>query len=212
MRNWTVATLAIFHISWLKPWLLRGYGGSSFSEVYNSRYSRARRTIENTFGILCDQVCWKIRISLNSVHNYLRSTCNAMYAPAGFIDSECSDDTFLPGSLRTQCRRGNNGFRNIKRVRGSIIVVRKYWDKCEKWSCSHKQCKTLLKDHLVRCEILSLCFKRIIYVRSWKFGMAAPLGAEDISSETRGTCMRNIDETWVLVTQSRIRNINVFFC
>ena len=40
----------------------------------------------------------------------------------------------------------------------STIVVRYYRDNCEKRRCSgsHKQCKSLLRDHLVRFKIISL--------------------------------------------------------
>ena len=40
----------------------------------------------------------------------------------------------------------------------TAIVFRNYLDNCEKrcCSCNHKQCKTLLKDHVVRLKIISL--------------------------------------------------------
>ena len=40
----------------------------------------------------------------------------------------------------------------------STIVVRYYRDNCEKRRCSgsHKQCKSLLRDHVVRFKIISL--------------------------------------------------------
>ena len=40
----------------------------------------------------------------------------------------------------------------------ATTVHRNYWDKCEKRSCSasHKQCKTLFRDHMVRLKIISL--------------------------------------------------------
>ena len=40
----------------LKKWLMRPYTGKSASEqekIYNYRHSRARRCIENAFGIMC---------------------------------------------------------------------------------------------------------------------------------------------------------------
>ncbi|XP_036143346.1 protein ALP1-like [Monomorium pharaonis] len=45
----------------LKPYLLRPYPGRGLTpkqDVYNYRLSRARRTIENTFGILASQ--WRV--------------------------------------------------------------------------------------------------------------------------------------------------------
>ena len=45
-----------------------------------------------------------------------------------------------------------------KRCSHPTIVFRNYRDNCEKRCCSgsHKQCKTLLKDHVVRFKIISL--------------------------------------------------------
>ena len=40
----------------------------------------------------------------------------------------------------------------------ATILHRNYRDKCEKRCCSasHKQCKTLFRDHMVRLKIISL--------------------------------------------------------
>ena len=87
----------------LKKWLLRPYPGRMMTEeqkIYNYRHSRARRAIENAFGILAAK--WRIfqtpiRAAVDNVekytaaclalHNYLRLTDNAHYCPAGFVDS-----------------------------------------------------------------------------------------------------------------------------
>ena len=88
----------------LKNWLMRPFPGAGASEeerIYNYRHSRARRCIENAFGILSQR--WgiflrPIKASVKKVesytlaclalHNYLRLTPNAKYIPTGFVDSE----------------------------------------------------------------------------------------------------------------------------
>ena len=99
----------------LITWLMRPYPGKlpEQEQVYNYRHSRARRVIENAFGIL--RARWRIfsqpiRASVEnteryimaclSLHNYLRQTDNAMYCPNGFVDSSCSNGEFKPGAWR----------------------------------------------------------------------------------------------------------------
>ena len=90
---------------------MRPWPGRNLSEdhaIFNYRLSRARRIIENCFGILAAR--WRIfrrpiRANISLVqniieaavglHNYLRLTDNAMYSPQGFVD--CEDST---GRLR----------------------------------------------------------------------------------------------------------------
>nr|XP_047146831.1 uncharacterized protein LOC124819355 [Hydra vulgaris] len=88
----------------LKPWLMKPYPGKNLTvqqRVFNYRLSRARRTIENSFGILAAR--WRIyRSPIKAkplkvehiikatvcLHNYLRLTDGAHYIPTGFVDSE----------------------------------------------------------------------------------------------------------------------------
>ena len=102
----------------LKKWLMRPFPGKAADEeerIYNYRQSRARRVIENCFGIL--SVCFRIfqkpiRASVENVgkyvlaclalHNYLRLTDNAHYTPVGFIDSEEKHGNFVPGVWTSQ--------------------------------------------------------------------------------------------------------------
>ena len=91
----------------LQDWLLRPFAGSSLvnelRKIFNYRLSKARKVIENTFGILVAR--WrilqspidavpekveKIVLSCITLHNYLRQTDTARYTPFGFIDSENS--------------------------------------------------------------------------------------------------------------------------
>ena len=101
----------------LKHWLMKPYPGDNLTEerrVFNYRLSRARRTIENAFGIL--RARWRIfrgpikaNIDLiddivracTCLHNYLLSTENArylpscFYLPSGFVDSYSSSGEFV---------------------------------------------------------------------------------------------------------------------
>ena len=100
-----------------KSWLMKPFPGKLIEErsVYNYRHSRLRCVIENSFDIL--GAWWRIfskPIKANAknvenyvwaaicVHNYLRLTENATYAPAGFFDSA-----------------DNLGFQEKKTIRGS---------------------------------------------------------------------------------------------
>ena len=102
----------------LRPWLMKPYPGKNFTReqrVFNYRLSRSRRTIENTFGILCAR--WRIfrrpiRADVKKVeaivkatvclHNYLMYTDNASYTPNGFIDSYADDGTIIHGAWRQE--------------------------------------------------------------------------------------------------------------
>ena len=120
----------------LKTWLMRPYPGSALEceekKIFNYRLSRARRVIENAFGILSSR--WRIlhkpiRASINNVeryvlacltlHNYLRQTDNAMYTPTGFVDSESGDGAIKKGEWRSLRPEGELVFDKINPVRGS---------------------------------------------------------------------------------------------
>lgn len=119
----------------LKSWLMRPYPGADLScekkKIYNYRQSRARRVIENSFGILSTR--WRIfhkpikatvantenyTLACLSLHNYLRQTDNAMYTPSGFIDSENKDGTIKEGEWRST-NNEDSALRRINPVRGS---------------------------------------------------------------------------------------------
>lgn len=97
----------------LKTWLMRPYPGklSEDQRIFNYRISRARRSIENTFGILAAR--WRIfykpiRGNVSNVekcmslHNYLRLTDNASYCPAGFVDSVGASGQLREGDWRSE--------------------------------------------------------------------------------------------------------------
>ena len=106
----------------LKTYMLKPYPGKQLclmQDVFNYRLSRARRMIENTFGILCNR--WRIFRRVISatpdnavrivkaacvLHNYLQQSDNKaavqerQYCPAGYVDSYDSDGALLPGKWR----------------------------------------------------------------------------------------------------------------
>ena len=81
--------------------------------IFNYRLSRARRIIENTFGILAAR--WRIfrrpilaqpqnAISYTKaaivLHNYLRTHNSPVYCPPGFVDGEDGSGNVVQGSWR----------------------------------------------------------------------------------------------------------------
>lgn len=102
----------------LRTYLMRPYPGRGLGEdkrVFNYRLSRARRTIENAFGIMAarwrlflqpinadpDNVVTYIKATL-CLHNLLRSKESSVYCPPGFGDSEDSNGDLIPGEWRLQ--------------------------------------------------------------------------------------------------------------
>ena len=102
----------------LTTYLMRPYPGSSLTmsaSVYNYRHSRARRVIENTFGILCAR--WRIFFTpINAkvdnieaivtaciaLHNFSKTTDNPAYCPTGYVDRETANGDVIPGNWRRE--------------------------------------------------------------------------------------------------------------
>jgi len=119
----------------LKDWMMRPYPGKLTEEqsVFNYRHSRARRVIENAFGILRSR--WRIfsrpiKATVENVeiyvwaaiclHNYLRLTDNAMNTHAGFVDCNSKSGQIKEGEWRSdQGPVEDCCWRNLKKVRGS---------------------------------------------------------------------------------------------
>lgn len=127
----------------MKPFPDRLYDDTE-SRVFNYRLSRARRIVENAFGILANR--WRVlreRIMLNPIkaekvvkaccvlHNFLRTRASALYAPSDLVDqedvirNELVHGTWRNDSANTTswlpiARQGNRGHSNdAKEVRDS---------------------------------------------------------------------------------------------
>ena len=119
----------------LRPWLMKPYPEKQLDEtqrIFNYRLSRARRTIENAFGILSAK--WRIfrkpiRANVNLaekivkatvfLHNYLRLTENANYIPSGFVDCEDGNGNIIPGNWRSEVDYKEGGMTPVSRIGGN---------------------------------------------------------------------------------------------
>jgi len=118
----------------LKTYLMRPYPGSNLTEsqaVYNYRHSRARRVIENAFGIFCSR--WRIFFTMINakveniekdvmaciaLHNFLKSTDNTNYCPLGYIDHEDGNGEVINGQWRKDISFATNTAQSISPLRG----------------------------------------------------------------------------------------------
>ncbi|XP_046861895.1 uncharacterized protein LOC124455248 [Xenia sp. Carnegie-2017] len=106
----------------LKTWIMRPYPGKSLDcvakKVFNYRLSRARRTIENTFGIMVSK--WRIlktaivaepnnMVKLTKaicvLHNFLRKQSAASYTPPGSTDTVDENGQINEGSWRAEMEK-----------------------------------------------------------------------------------------------------------
>ena len=119
----------------LRSNLLRPYPGKYLEEskaIFNYRLSRARRIIENSFGILAAR--WRIfrrPIIANpsnavlftqaavALHNYLRTTESSMYIPPGFVDGEDGVGNLTIGNWRTDDDSGISGLESMRQIGGN---------------------------------------------------------------------------------------------
>ena len=118
----------------LQEWLMRPYAGQGIPEdevIFNYRLSRARRLIENAFGILAAR--WRILmqpIEANvektesivkatiCLHNFLRQTNSAAYCPSGFVDTYDETGQIKEGEWRKLVADGQGLLENIEPLRG----------------------------------------------------------------------------------------------
>jgi hypothetical protein len=126
----------------LKPWLMKPYPrkqATNRETVFNYRLSRARRIVENAFGILS----WRFRVFLRSIelklstvddvvlaacslHNWLRQT-TAGYLPSQAVDTEdFSTGEVIPGLWRSEVDQlvsvGATGSNNYAKTAEKIRV------------------------------------------------------------------------------------------
>ena len=122
----------------LRKYMLRPYPGHFLEEgrqIFNYRLSRARRIIENAFGILAsrfrvfhrpiianpDKVV-KITKATCALHNLLKksdmtspASSAGQYCPTGFVDHEDSLGHTIPGDWRSEANQ-YNGLTNVSRL------------------------------------------------------------------------------------------------
>lgn len=94
--------------------------------IFNYRLSRARRVVENAFGIMSSvfrvlrkpmllepEIATKVVLATCYLHNFLRKTRTNTYTPPGSFDSENNGD-FVPGSWRNELE--SNSFLPLRLV------------------------------------------------------------------------------------------------
>lgn len=119
----------------LQQWLMKPYPGQGIQEsqaIFNYRLSRARRVIENAFGILAAR--WRMfmqPIQTNAknaeaivkaticLHNFLRQTNSAGYCPSGFVDSWDGTGEIKEGEWRRLVSQESELLSDISPIRGS---------------------------------------------------------------------------------------------
>lgn len=104
----------------MKPYSRRNL--TPAERIYNYRLSRARRVVENAFGILASkfrlfqkpislklETLDKVVLACCAIHNWLKKT-NPRYVTGDIIDYEDEDHRVFPGSWR---QNNNSGLQNL---------------------------------------------------------------------------------------------------
>lgn len=95
----------------MKPYPLRNLSGPQ--RIYNYRLSRARRVVENLFGIMSarfrvllkpinldEKKTTQIVLAISALHNFLLTEADARYATPSDFDREADDGEIIPGRWR----------------------------------------------------------------------------------------------------------------
>lgn len=100
----------------MKPTLLKPYSGRNLvglSRIFNYRLSRARRIVENVFGIMSarfrvlrqpsnldEDKTRKVALAISALHNFLMTRSPRVYAPPGSFDRFDTNGSIIPGEWR----------------------------------------------------------------------------------------------------------------
>nr|CAI5837338.1 unnamed protein product [Callosobruchus analis] len=85
---------------------------------FNYRLSRARRVVENAFGILSPEKARYIVMTTVCLHNFLRRNKQSrnVYTPSGTFDDEDGDGNLVPGNWRIENSSDLSSFLPIKNL------------------------------------------------------------------------------------------------
>ena len=122
----------------LKTYMLRPYPGKYLEDnkrIFNYRLSRARRVIENAFGILATKFrifrraiiakpkkVTRITQAACALHNYLKISemhsppSSRIYCPPGYVDREDAQGNVIPGDWRAE---GGSGLQPVGQLGGN---------------------------------------------------------------------------------------------
>lgn len=121
-----------------KPEMMKPYTGHNLSapqRIFNYRESRARRCIENAFGVLSARFrvlrspialdaakTRKITLATCALHNFLITKNRAVYAPNSFVDHYSSNGNLIQGLWRHET--GDGSFYPMQRTTNRYISER----------------------------------------------------------------------------------------
>ncbi|XP_046142221.1 uncharacterized protein LOC123987922 [Osmia bicornis bicornis] len=125
--------------------IMKPYGGkhrkSSCKRVFNYRLSRARRVVENAFGIISSvfgvlrkplllepEKAQIVVTTILCLHNYLRQHSKTLYTPHGAVDYEDENGKQMDGSWRNDPDKMNSMLSLQRKPRRSATALEKIRD------------------------------------------------------------------------------------